>query len=140
MNYSDLEELFWFQLKAFNLDRQVTREFVFLPDRKYRFDFAHIAAHVAVEVQGGIWKPGGHSTGAGISRDCEKYCFAVSNGWRVLPVTAEMVTNGTALIYFRRTIDWVSEWEKEFYEGNVQKPERVPPGETDHHRDAEPTA
>jgi len=121
VNKSDLEELFWFQIRAVGLDRFVVRELVFAKDRKYRLDFAHLLSQVAVEIQGGIWKPGGHNTGVGISRDCEKLSLAASLGWRVLPVTGRMVEDGTALNYFERTIDMCSERIEN--ESDIQRPE-----------------
>jgi len=115
-NHSDLEELFWFQLKAVGLDKFVDRESRFC-GRMFRLDFAHWQSMVAVEIQGGIWSPGGHNTGAGISRDCEKFCLAASMGWRVLPVTGKMVEDGSALNYLMRTIDLCAEREEN--EGDI---------------------
>jgi very-short-patch-repair endonuclease len=58
----------------------------------YRADFAWIAARVVVEVQGGIWKAGGHSSGSGINRDCAKTVVAQCAGWAVLPITDRMLS------------------------------------------------
>ena len=50
------------------------REFRFAPPRRWRLDFAWPAVRVAVEIEGGIWRPGGgaHSRPANIERDAEK--------------------------------------------------------------------
>lgn len=67
------------------------------PPRRYRWDMCYREIKLLVEVQGGIWVKGGHSTGAGITRDCEKNNLAVQNGWRVLYFTGDMVNSGEAL-------------------------------------------
>lgn len=59
--------------------------------KPYRADFAWPCAAVAVEVQGGTWKAGGHSSGYGIQRDCEKAVVAQSGGWLLLPLTKQML-------------------------------------------------
>jgi hypothetical protein len=52
---------------------------------------------VAVEVVGGVWIKSKHTTGSGINRDCLKMSMAAAVGWRVLPVTREMIEDGTAI-------------------------------------------
>jgi very-short-patch-repair endonuclease len=63
-------------------------------DRRFRFDFAHPASKVAVEIQGGLWlgKNGSHTGGKGVARDCEKMCIAIANGWTVFTLSGEMIT------------------------------------------------
>lgn len=63
------------------------REYPFLRDRKFRFDFAWPAVHVAVEMEGGIWVGGSHTRGPRYRSDCEKYNLATLAGWRVLRYT-----------------------------------------------------
>lgn len=53
----------------------------------YRADFAWPAAQVAVEINGGIWRPGGHSTGSGITRDITKTTLAQLSGWVLIPLS-----------------------------------------------------
>lgn len=93
---SDLERALAFQIRAKGLPKPQT-EFLAIPGRKYRWDAAWIPQRLLVEVQGGIWKPGGHSTGKGITRDCEKSNLAVLAGWRVLHVTGDHITSGQAI-------------------------------------------
>jgi very-short-patch-repair endonuclease len=57
----------------------------------YRGDFVWEQAQVVVELQGGTFTVGAHSTGTGIERDCIKALTAASGGWLVLPLTAQMV-------------------------------------------------
>lgn len=82
-------------------------EFQAIPERAYRFDVAFPEQRLLVEVQGGVWRApsanggrGAHSSGAGITRDCEKASLAVSLGWAVMAVTTEQVTK-------KHAIDWI---------------------------------
>ena len=74
-------------------------EFRFHPVRKWRFDFAFVEAKLAVEVDGGAFVQGRHTRGAGWLKDQEKLNTAVVMGWRVLHVTPQQVTDGTALTW-----------------------------------------
>jgi very-short-patch-repair endonuclease len=58
----------------------LTREYVFHPERKWRFDFAFPSVKLAIEIQG----RGKHQTIAGVRADCEKHNEALRLGWRVL--------------------------------------------------------
>jgi hypothetical protein len=51
---------------------------------------------LAVEIEGGTWIKGRHTTGSGFAADCAKYNRAVILGWRVLRYTADDVSNWTA--------------------------------------------
>lgn len=66
-------------------------ELQFHPTRKWRFDFAIPAFHIAVEVDGGVWSGGRHSGGAGQIKDMEKGNAAVMLGWRVLHYTPQQI-------------------------------------------------
>jgi len=59
-------------------------EYQFVLDRKWRFDYCWPAKHVALEVEGGVWTGGRHTSGAGFVKDMEKYNRAVAEGWRVV--------------------------------------------------------
>ncbi len=67
------------------LHAKVEPEYRFHPKRKWEFDFAVPSLKIAVEIEGGIFagKRLGHSSGAGIKRDMEKYNAAQLLGWRV---------------------------------------------------------
>lgn len=71
-------------------ERRVTAE------RRFRFDAAWPAELVALEVNGGVWTGGRHSGGSGQIRDFEKLNLAQLLGWRVLQVTPQQLTDGTA--------------------------------------------
>jgi hypothetical protein len=61
----------------------------------FRADFAWPDAQVAVEVNGGIWRPGGHSTGQGITRDITKTTLAQLSGWVLIPLSDAHIFDGT---------------------------------------------
>ena len=75
-----------------------------IPGRKFRFDFAfaHKGTLLLLEVQGGIFQRGGHSTGVGITRDAEKGNLAVLEGYHVFHVTAEHIRSGQALRWVQK--------------------------------------
>lgn len=72
--------------------------------RKFRADLAFPAARLYVEVHGGVWTGGRHTSGAGFERDCVKRSLAAANGWRCVEVTAGMVKDGSALGYVERAL------------------------------------
>ena len=93
---SPLEDLFAFQLDSAGLTGYV-REYQAIPGRRFRFDFAWRKERLLVEINGGTYSKGAHSTGTGINRDYEKSNLAVLNGWRVLSFDTKMVKSGAAL-------------------------------------------
>ena len=92
MGKSQLEESMAFQIRAAGLSAP-TREFSFLPGRKYRADFAWPGAMLLLEVEGGGFVGGRHNTGVGLRADCEKYNLAVILGWKVLRYVPDNLTD-----------------------------------------------
>ncbi len=88
------------QIKAEKLDTGMAREHAFHPTRGWRFDFAWPQRKWALEVEGGTWSGGRHTSGKGYQEDCEKYAAAALSGWRVLRATGDQVKKGTA-------VDWL---------------------------------
>ena len=86
------------------------REVKLIPGRKWSWDFvvskpyASGVSGFAIEIQGGTWRRGGHSTGSGIARDCEKANAAALRGYRTLFFTTEMVMDGTAINTIREAL------------------------------------
>lgn len=78
------------------------REYLAIPGRRFRFDFAWPRFRLLVEVQGGTWGKGAHSSGLGIARDCEKGNLATLAGWRCLTVTTDQIRAGKA-------IEWIEQ-------------------------------
>lgn len=105
------------QLRIYGLTTpELVEEHRFLADRRFRFDFAVPRLLIAIEVEGGVFSraAGGldvvggklvqrgasksrHTTGAGYTRDCEKYNLAAMNGWMVLRFTSPMIIRGEAV-------------------------------------------
>ena len=93
-----LEDLFALQVKLAGLPEPV-REFMAIPGRRYRWDFAwpDQDKRVLVEINGGTYAHMGHSTGSGIARDYEKSNLAMLAGWRTFVFDRRMVEAGAAL-------------------------------------------
>lgn len=71
------------------------------PERKWRFDLAWPERRLAVEVDGGIWTGGRHTSGKGYTNDCEKVNTATVEGWRVLRVVPAQIKSGQAVEWIR---------------------------------------
>ena len=93
MKKSDLEETFLFNFIMFGGGRypDPLREQKFHDTRKWRFDFCWPDQMIAVEIQGGQWIKGGHTSGKGLQRDCEKYNEAQFKGWKVFLFSTSMI-------------------------------------------------
>lgn len=65
--------------------------------RDFRFDFAWPELRVAVEVDGGMYIKGGHTSGTGASRDREKDDQAMRLGWSIYRCTPAMIKRGRAV-------------------------------------------
>lgn len=63
-------------------------EFMFDPERMWRFDFAVPKKKIAWEYEGLNSKKSRHTTKTGFTGDTEKYNEATAQGWRVIRYTA----------------------------------------------------
>ena len=75
------------------------REFMFAkPKRKWRADFCWPELRLIVEVDGGLYIPGGggHNRAAGRKKDMERDNWCAMHGWRVLRYTAAQARDGSA--------------------------------------------
>lgn len=72
-------------------------EYRFFPPRRWKFDAAYPQLKIAIEVEGGTWIQGRHTTGSGFEGDCEKYNQAAILGWQVLRFTRKMIESGEAI-------------------------------------------
>lgn len=105
MRRSKLEIMFDLHLRARKLESLFEREYRFHPTRLWRFDYAHPALKIAVELQGGIFgKRSAHNSGVGIRRDMEKNNEAQRLGWRVFQFYVDDVRSGQAVEYISRII------------------------------------
>ena len=67
------------------------KEYLGIPGRKYRFDFAVPEKKIAIEYEGGTWTGGAHTRAGHYASDCEKYSLAALHGWKVIRITADML-------------------------------------------------
>lgn len=104
MSQSPLERSLATQIRMAGLPEPKT-EFHGVPGRRFRWDFAWPANGVVLEVQGNVWTKGAHSSGRGITRDCEKLNAATLHGWRPLAVTSNMVKDGSALKLIQQVLE-----------------------------------
>lgn len=75
-----------------------------IPGRKFAFDRVYRAERIAIEVQGATFVKGGHSSGVGIARDCEKACLLAALGWRYMPVTKHQIESGQAVTWIAQAL------------------------------------
>ena len=82
------------------------REVQFHASRRWRADFAHIESRTLIEIEGGIFLPGGgrHSRGAGYAKDAEKYLEAVLAGWTVIRLTERQLE----IDIVERIVAWIN--------------------------------
>ena len=97
------EAMFDLHLRAHKLDGW-QREYRFDGTRRWRFDYAHPATKVAVEIEGGVWTSGRHSRGEGYTADCEKYSTAAVQGWRIIRATTQQVISGLAIEWAKQCV------------------------------------
>jgi len=71
---------------------ELATEHRFHPERRWRFDFAHLPTKTAIEINGGVWSGGRHVRGAGYLRDREKINAAQMLGWKVFELGTGQVT------------------------------------------------
>jgi very-short-patch-repair endonuclease len=81
------------------------REFRFHPPRMWRVDFAFVEQRLAVEIEGGIYRGGGHTTVNGIRRDIAKANQLMFDGWRLLRVHGDQVRSGEAVELIRQALE-----------------------------------
>lgn len=81
----------------------VEKEYKFHPVRKWRFDYAIPAIEMAIEVEGGVWTGGRHTSSRGFLGDMEKYNEAALSGWCLVRTTPDkLLTSETIELIKRR--------------------------------------
>lgn len=75
------------------------RELRFAPPRRWRFDLAIEPLKLAIEIDGGLFIPGGgrHNRPITMEKDFYKGHAATERGWRVLHFSPRMVASGEAV-------------------------------------------
>ncbi len=83
-------EIFLFEVaKKYSLE--LLKEYKFIENRRFRFDYAFTGIKLALEIEGGIYVGGRHVRGVGYTRDVVKYNYAMVRNWKVLRVTTEQI-------------------------------------------------
>lgn len=88
------------------------KEFKFHPVRKWRFDYAIPEHKIALEVEGGVWTGGRHTSSVGFMKDMEKYNTATLMGWRVFRTTPDELYRLKTLNLLKTAISGVFDPEK----------------------------
>ena len=96
---STLADTLALQLRTSKILPAFEREVRFHPKRLWRLDFFERSRKLAVEVNGGIYIPGGgrHNRGAALEKEYEKLNAAAEMGIVVLLYGPKAVANGNAL-------------------------------------------
>lgn len=99
-NKAHFELMFLEQLRALKFFPP-EREYIFHPNRNWRFDFAWPEFKRAVEIDGGVGTGGRHTRRAGYAEDLVKLNEALRLKWEVYRFTTWMVEDGTAIQYMK---------------------------------------
>lgn len=95
-----------------DLKVECVKEFRFHPVRLWRFDYAFPEHKIALEVEGGVWTGGRHTSSVGFLKDIEKYNTATLMGWRVLRTTPDELYRLKTLNMVKTAISGVFDPEK----------------------------
>ena len=60
---------------------------------------------IALEVEGGVWIGGRHTSGAGFVKDMEKYNEAAAMGWRIIRCQPKQLCSSNTIELIRRAIE-----------------------------------
>ena len=101
---SELENRLAIAIREAGLPEPI-REYKALENRKFLWDFAWEKQRLLVEVQGGIFRKGAHSTGLGIERDITKLNLATLAGYRSLQFSRRMILDGTAVRIIKQALE-----------------------------------
>jgi very-short-patch-repair endonuclease len=85
------------RLWAIHKGPALTKEVTFYPGRRFRFDYAHMATKVGIELDGGIFIRGRHSRGMGQAKDAEKGRLAWEKDWDCIHFTTACLTSENVL-------------------------------------------
>ena len=92
---SEGEQTLSLQLKALKIAFQ--EEYQFHPTRKWRSDFYITDTKLLIEVEGGIWTNGRHTTATGYLGDMEKYNEVSKMRFFLLRFNTQQVKSGFAI-------------------------------------------
>lgn len=87
-----------------DLGVECVKEYRFHPVRKWRFDYAIPLHKIALEVEGGVWTGGRHTSSTGFLKDMEKYNTGTLLGWRIFRTTPSDLHTKKTLDLLREAI------------------------------------
>ena len=105
-NPQKITDLFTTLCKS-DLRVECVKEYRFHPVRRWRFDYAIPSHKIALEVEGGVWTGGRHTSPKGFLGDIEKYNTATLMGWRVFRTTPDELVRSATLNLLRQAISGV---------------------------------
>jgi hypothetical protein len=73
--------------------------------RPLRADLANPELKIAIEIEGGIYGLGGHSSITGIIRDIKKNNAYVSNGWKLIRLLPQDLMTSASFDLIKKVID-----------------------------------
>lgn len=79
-------------------------EVQFHSTRKWRFDYAWPQYRVALEIEGGVFTGGRHTSGAGFVKDAEKYNYAACMGWAIIRCMPRTLCTGDTMAFIKQAI------------------------------------
>ena len=102
-----LERALWMRVEAAGLPLPVLQYYWARSEgRQFRSDGAYVAERVLVEVDGGIWMPGGggHSHPMHLETQHQRDNLAALLGWKLLRFTKRMIRSGEAVQTITRAL------------------------------------
>jgi hypothetical protein len=84
---------------------ECVKEYRFHPTRLWRFDYAIPEHKIALEVEGGVWTGGRHTSPKGFLGDIEKYNAATLLGWRLFRTTPDKLVSAATVALLRSAIE-----------------------------------
>lgn len=102
-NPQKITDLFTTLCKS-DLRVECVKEYRFHPVRRWRFDYAIPSHKIALEVEGGVWTGGRHTSPKGFLGDIEKYNTATLLGWRVFRTTPNALLTSDTLKLIKQAI------------------------------------
>lgn len=91
---SKLEEKFYLLWRALG-GPPLEHEFRFSPPRRWKADFCCHEARLLIEIEGGVYTHGRHTSIKGFLNDAEKYLEAELLGYTVMRLTDKQITAET---------------------------------------------
>lgn len=116
-NSQKITDLFTTLCKS-DLRVECVKEYRFHPERRWRFDYAIPSHMIALEVEGGVWTGGRHTSPKGFLGDIEKYNAATLLGWRVFRTTPDALLTSATLKLIKQAIQGDSSPDNGFFAPN----------------------